>query len=51
MIDFVVASAVRSDAVFAINLTSDFLRNIAHLFRVSRYTEILRCDVECVAWR
>ena len=52
MIDFVVAFSMICDAVFvAVNLLPHFLRNIAHLFGLSRHTEILSGDVECIARR
>jgi hypothetical protein len=49
VINLVITGAVRGDAVFAVNLPLHFLRNIAHLLRVSGRADILSCDIERAA--
>ena len=49
MIDFVIAGAVRCDAVFSVDLPLCFPWNVAHFFGISRDAEILGCNIECIA--
>ena len=51
MINLVIAGIVRCDAVLRINFPFHFRRNVAHLFGVSGYTEILHRDCERVSRR
>jgi hypothetical protein len=49
MINLVITGAVRCDTVFFVNFPLHFRRNIAHLFGIANYAEILRRDIERIA--
>ena len=51
VIDFVITTFMRCDAVFSVNFAFHVRRNVTHLFGVSTYAQILHRDFECVSRR